>query len=65
MTATGPERVLGPEELAALLDDRADWPLPAVLDTSCVRTGLHHQLVLSLLRFPPCRSAWIHRPLKT
>lgn len=44
MTATGPDRVLGPEELAALLDDRADWPLPAVLDTSCVRTGLHHQL---------------------
>jgi len=49
MTAT---RVLTEEELAALLADAADpaWsglssrPLPAVLDTDFVRTGLHHQL---------------------
>ena len=46
------ERVLSQEELAALLDDAADpgWfglhrrPLPAVLDTDFVRTGLHYQL---------------------
>jgi hypothetical protein len=44
MTAVGPERLLSPEELAALLDDRAGRPLPAVLDTACVRTGLHYQL---------------------
>lgn len=49
MTAT---RVLGEEELAALFADAADpaWsglgrrPLPAVLDTDFVRTGLHYQL---------------------
>jgi hypothetical protein len=46
------ERVLSQEELAALLDDAMDpsWiglgrrPLPAVLDTDFIRTGLHHQL---------------------
>ncbi len=46
------ERVLSQEELAALLADAADasWldlsrrPLPAVLDTDFVRTGLHYQL---------------------
>jgi hypothetical protein len=42
------EHVLSPEELTELLDsldcglDRR--PLPAVLDTACVRTGLHYQL---------------------
>jgi hypothetical protein len=42
------EHVLNPEELTELLDsldsglDRR--PLPAVLDTACVRTGLHYQL---------------------
>jgi hypothetical protein len=49
MTAT---RVLTEEELAELLADAADpaWsglssrPLPAVLDTDFVRTGLHYQL---------------------
>jgi hypothetical protein len=49
MTAT---RVLTEEELAALLADAADpsWsglsrrPLPAVLDTDFVRTGLHYQV---------------------
>jgi len=43
MNAMGPERVLGPEELAGLLD-LGGRPLPAVLDTACVRTGLHYQL---------------------
>jgi hypothetical protein len=42
------ENVLSPEELAVLLgslDPRLDSrPLPAVLDTACVRTGLHYQL---------------------
>jgi hypothetical protein len=44
---------MSPEELAELLassstyDDYfeiAHTPLPTVLDTSCVRTGLHYQL---------------------
>ena len=40
---------LNPEELAGLLDRDGysgldGRPLPAVLDTSCVRTGLHYQL---------------------
>jgi hypothetical protein len=47
-----PTRTLSPEELAALLGDCADGsyfdldrrPLPAVLDTDCVRSGLGHQL---------------------
>ena len=46
------ERVLTEEELAALLADAEEvsqlglyrGPLPAVLDTDFVRTGLHHQL---------------------
>lgn len=46
------ERVLTEEQLGALIDDAIDpsWaslgrrPLPAVLDTDFVRTGLHHQL---------------------
>jgi hypothetical protein len=46
------ERVLSEEELAALLAEAADvsWPglsrkpLPAVLDTDFIRTGLHYQL---------------------
>jgi hypothetical protein len=46
------EWVLGEEELAALLAEAADtsWPglygrpLPAVLDTDFIRTGLHYQL---------------------
>jgi hypothetical protein len=46
------ERVLSQEELAALLDDAMDpsWigldrrPLPVVLDTDFIRTGLHYQL---------------------
>jgi hypothetical protein len=45
-------RVLSEEELSALLDDalNSGWaglnrrPLPAVLDTDFIRTGLHHQL---------------------
>jgi len=45
-------RVLSEEELAALIDDALDpgWaglscrPLPAVLDTDFIRTGLHYQL---------------------
>jgi hypothetical protein len=45
-------RVLSQEELAALIDDAMDpaWiglgrrPLPAVLDTDFIRTGLHYQL---------------------
>ena len=45
-------RVLTEEELAALIADATDasWldlsrrPLPAVLDTDFVRTGLHYQL---------------------
>jgi hypothetical protein len=41
--APEPGRVLDPEELAGLLD-LGGWPLPAVLDTACVRTGLHYQL---------------------
>ena len=43
MNAIGPERELGPEELAGLLD-LGGRPPPAVLDTACVRTGLHYQL---------------------
>lgn len=47
-----PARPLSPKELAALLADSADGscfevdhrPLPAVLDTACVRTGLHFQM---------------------
>jgi hypothetical protein len=47
-----PARALSPDELAALLGDSADGsyfeldrrPLPAVLDTACVRTGLHSQV---------------------
>ena len=35
----GPERVLGPEELAGLFD-LGGRPPPAVLDTACVRIGL-------------------------
>jgi hypothetical protein len=46
------ERVLSQEELAALIDDALDpsWaglshrPLPSVLDTDFIRTGLHYQL---------------------
>ena len=46
------ERVLSQEELAALTNDAFDpglagltaRPLPAVLDTDCIRTGLHYQL---------------------
>jgi hypothetical protein len=46
------ERVLTEEELGALIDDAMDssWadlgrrPLPAVLDTDFVWTGLHYQL---------------------
>jgi len=44
------ERVLSQEELAALLAEAADLselrrgPLPAVLDTDFIRTGLHYQL---------------------
>src|SRR5215470_6366998 len=52
LAAMTAERVLSEEELAALLADTADetWfspdrrPLPAVLDTDFVRTGLHYQL---------------------
>ncbi len=43
MTVIGPGRVLQPEELTGLLGT-GDRPLPAVLDTACVRTGLHYQL---------------------
>ena len=51
MTIT-PTQPLSPEELASLLADSADEsyfeldrrPLPAVLDTACVRTGLHFQI---------------------
>jgi hypothetical protein len=51
-------RVLSEEELAALIDDALDpsWsglasrPLPAVLDTDFIRTGLHFQLSNG---FPP------------
>ena len=47
-----PARPLSAEELAAFLADSADGsyfelsrrPLPAVLDTACVRTGLHFQI---------------------
>ena len=47
-----PGRALSQEELAALLDDALDpslaglsrRPLPAVLDTDFIRTGLHYQL---------------------
>src|SRR5215472_14645294 len=42
------EHVLSPEELTELLDSLDSGldsrPLPAVLDTACVRTGLHYQL---------------------
>ena len=46
------DRVLSQEELAALIDEAMDpgWiglddrPLPAVLDTDFIRTGLHYQL---------------------
>jgi hypothetical protein len=53
MTATP---TLSPEELAKLLADAEEYfdldrrPLPAVLDTACVRTGLHFQLSNG---FPP------------
>ena len=48
----GSQRVLSPEELNGLLADAADLsaldprrgPLPAVLDTDFIRTGLHNQL---------------------
>jgi predicted nucleic acid-binding protein len=48
----GPQRVLSPEELNALLADAADFraldprrgPLPAVVDTGFIRTGLQDQL---------------------
>jgi hypothetical protein len=36
--------VLSPEELTELLDGLDRRPLPSVLDTACVRTGLHYQL---------------------
>lgn len=47
-----PARPLSPRDLAALLVDSADGsyfeldhrPLPTVLDTACVRTGLHFQM---------------------
>ena len=43
-----PDYVLSPEELTELFDGLdsglGNWPLPAVLDTACVRTGLHYQL---------------------
>ncbi len=55
---------LSPEELAALLaeadasfSDLGDGPLPAVLDTSCVRTGLHYQLSNG---FPPASVTTAH-----
>jgi hypothetical protein len=42
------EHLLSPEELTELLDSLDSGldhrPLPAVLDTACVRTGLHYQL---------------------
>lgn len=49
---SGSGRVLSPEELNALLADATDLsaldprrgPLPAVLDTDFIRTGLHSQL---------------------
>ncbi len=52
MAAVTAERVLTEEELAALLAEAQEvrqlglhrGPLPAVLDTDFVRTGLHHQL---------------------
>jgi hypothetical protein len=48
----GSQRVLSPEEVDALFADAADLsaldprrgPLPAVLDTDFIRTGLHNQL---------------------
>jgi hypothetical protein len=44
------DRVLSEDELAGLIDDAFDTsrdglsrgPLPAVLDTDFIRTGLHH-----------------------
>jgi hypothetical protein len=46
-----PAYVLSPEELGGLLGLDLDCrPLPSVLDTACVRTGLHYQLSNG---FPP------------